>query len=187
MQMEMRHRTEEDALFRIFQKERERKSTEVQQQIDAEWQLELRRLTENFDEEMKRRNVPPEEQKKMTIRHQHERKNLEEYMTLKRDKVKRDVLKKMLEHERHLTTEMVDKHAEEMLELINKKKIEILAQHQELRKMQNMSLNDSMYSAQNANYSSIQVRTDYNHSSIQVRKIYKLLNTKLKSKLKLKH
>ncbi|XP_014668665.1 PREDICTED: kyphoscoliosis peptidase-like [Priapulus caudatus] len=141
--MEMQHRTEEDELFRIFQKQREEKSQQVKQQIDVEWQLELQRLTQNYDEEMRRRNVPPEEQKQMTIRHQHERKNLEEFMTLKRDKAKRDVLRKMLEHERDLTTDMVDKHAEEMLDLINNKKLEIQYQQEELTKMQNLSVSDA--------------------------------------------
>lgn len=42
----------------------------------------------------------PEEQNVLTLRHQQEREDLEKNMTLRRDKKKESITRKMLEHER---------------------------------------------------------------------------------------
>lgn len=149
VEMEMKHRDEEDKLFRIFQKEREDKKSVIHQEIEQEWQKELKRLKRSFDDEVRRKGLSADEQKRATLRLQKEKKDLEQFMTLKRDRAQREILRKMMEQERQQTTYMIEKHANEMLELINKKKAEIQAQQLELSRMQNMSINESGYHSYN--------------------------------------
>lgn len=67
-----------------------------------EWERELERLTNRFQQEMQvKKRRPDAEIGALTLRHQQERADLEKNMTLRRDKKKESLTRKMLEHERY--------------------------------------------------------------------------------------
>lgn len=68
--------------------------------LQNEWEKELERLTIRFEKELQTKRKRPDEQKVLTIKLQQERDNLEKNMTLRRDKKKESLTKKLLEHER---------------------------------------------------------------------------------------
>ncbi|KOB76613.1 Kyphoscoliosis peptidase, partial [Operophtera brumata] len=82
-----------------------------------EWERELERLTNRFQQEMQvKKRRPDSEIGALTLRHQQERADLEKNMTLRRDKKKESLTRKMLEHESH-----------EMMELIQERRSEYMA------------------------------------------------------------
>ncbi|XP_029345684.1 hillarin [Acyrthosiphon pisum] len=96
----MKHRKEEDDLYRKFAKQREAEDIRIKEEINNEWEKELERLTIRFEKELQTKRKRPDEQKVLTIKLQQERDNLEKNMTLRRDKKKESLTKKLLEHER---------------------------------------------------------------------------------------
>ncbi|KAI1280830.1 Kyphoscoliosis peptidase [Halotydeus destructor] len=125
IKLEMRHRAEEDALYRQFKMKRAEEETCVSQQIQEEWEIELEKLTSRFHFELNtkkgRKNLTNDEEKAFTIRLQKEKADLEKNMTIKLDKKKGSLTKKLLEQERQATAELVDKQSREMIHLINQK------------------------------------------------------------------
>lgn len=130
IKLEMRHRAEEDALYRQFAKKRAEEETCISQQIQEEWETELERITSRLQVEMtSKRNRkeksstqhPNEDEKAFTLRLQKEKADLEKNMTIKLDKKKGSITKKLLEQERQATAELVDKQSREMIHLINQK------------------------------------------------------------------
>lgn len=123
--LEMKHRKEEDDLYRKFARQREEEEKRIREEFRDEWEKELERLTNRFERElqMKRKR---DDQNVLTLRHQQEKDDLEKNMTLRRDKKKESVSKKMLEHERAATAALVEKQSHEMLELINEKRSEYM-------------------------------------------------------------
>lgn len=53
-----------------------------------------------------------------------EKEDLEKFMTLKRDKKKESVTRKLLEVERNTTADLIDKQSEEMMGFISAKRVE---------------------------------------------------------------
>lgn len=118
----MKHRKEEDDLYRKFAKAREEEDRRMKSEIQVglflgrrgmlktrnsfyiifqdEWERELERLTDRFEREMQMKKKRPDEHKVLTLRLQQERDDLEKHMTLRRDKKKENLTRKMLEHER---------------------------------------------------------------------------------------
>ncbi|CAH1101624.1 unnamed protein product [Psylliodes chrysocephalus] len=123
--LEMRHRKEEDDLFRKFQRQREEEDKRIRDEFRDEWEKELERLTTKFEREMQMKRKR-DDQNVLTLRHQQERDDLEKNMTLRRDKKKESLTRKMLEHERAATAALVEKQSHEMLELINEKRSEYM-------------------------------------------------------------
>ncbi|KAJ8924101.1 hypothetical protein NQ315_006883 [Exocentrus adspersus] len=123
--LEMRHRKEEDDLYRKFQRQREEEEKRIRDEIRDEWEKELERLTNRFEREMQMKRKR-DDQNILTLRHQQEREDLEKNMTLRRDKKKESLTRKMLEHERAATAALVEKQSHEMLELINEKRSEYM-------------------------------------------------------------
>eukprot|EP00102_Acyrthosiphon_pisum_P023325 XP_016660535.1 PREDICTED: uncharacterized protein LOC100159930 [Acyrthosiphon pisum] len=100
----MKHRKEEDDLYRKFAKQREAEDIRIKEEINNEWEKELERLTIRFEKELQTKRKRPDEQKVLTIKLQQERDNLEKNMTLRRDKKKESLTKKLLEHESLMRT-----------------------------------------------------------------------------------
>ena len=65
-----------------------------------EWEKELEKLTSRFERELAAKRKKPEDTKVLTIRLQQERDDLEKNITIRRDKKKESVTRKLLEHER---------------------------------------------------------------------------------------
>ncbi|XP_074593550.1 peptidase hillarin isoform X2 [Brevipalpus obovatus] len=130
--LEMRHRAEEDALYRQFAKKRAEEEVTISQQIQEEWEKELERLTSRFMQEMntkKSKKITSDDEKAMTLRLQREKQDLEKNMTIKLDRKKESLTRKLLEQERQATAELVDKQSKEMLGLINEKLVEYQQNH----------------------------------------------------------
>ncbi|GLH00696.1 Hillarin [Gryllus bimaculatus] len=100
----MKHRKEEDDLYRKFARQRDEEEKRMRDEFRDEWEKELERLTTRFEREMStRRGRRPDEQRVLTLRHQQERETLERSMTLRRDKKKESLTRKLLEHESYST------------------------------------------------------------------------------------
>ncbi|XP_013137303.1 PREDICTED: kyphoscoliosis peptidase [Papilio polytes] len=126
--LEMKHRQEEDDLYRKFSKHREEENRRIRDEIQDEWERELERLTLRFQQEMQvKKRRPDSEIGALTLRHQQERLDLEKNMTLRRDKKKESLTRKMLEHERAATAALVEKQSHEMMELIQERRSEYMA------------------------------------------------------------
>ncbi|KAL3221250.1 hypothetical protein MRX96_029583 [Rhipicephalus microplus] len=127
--LEMRHRLEEDDLYRQFAKKRQEEEHHITHQIQEEWEKELERLTYRYQQEMRRKKqrlISTEEERMLTVRHQKEKEDLEKNMTIKLDRKKESLTRKLLEQERAATADLVEKHSEEMLNLINEKRDELI-------------------------------------------------------------
>ncbi|KAL1512646.1 hypothetical protein ABEB36_002205 [Hypothenemus hampei] len=124
--LEMKHRKEEDDLYRKFARQREEEERRIRDEFRDEWERELERLTNRYEREMQMKRKRGDDQNILTLRHQQEREDLEKNMTLRRDKKKESLTRKMLEHERAATAALVEKQSHEMLELINEKRSEYM-------------------------------------------------------------
>ncbi|XP_076353635.1 hillarin-like [Tachypleus tridentatus] len=124
--LEMRHRAEEDALYRQFAKKKAEEEIHINHETQQEWEKELEKLTSRFQDERrtKMKNISTEEEKTLNLKQQKEKKNLEKNMTSKLDKRKESMTKKLLEQERAATADLVDKQSKEMINLINQKRVE---------------------------------------------------------------
>ncbi|XP_046388958.1 hillarin [Ischnura elegans] len=129
--LEMKHRREEDDLYRKFAKQREEEDMRMTEEFREEWEKELERLSSRFEREMsaiggsrkKKKGTGDEE---ISLRLQQEREDLEKNMTLRRDRKKESITRKLLEHERAATAALVEKQSREMLDLINEKRSEYM-------------------------------------------------------------
>ncbi|KAG8227362.1 hypothetical protein J437_LFUL003351 [Ladona fulva] len=129
--LEMKHRREEDDLYRKFAKHREEEDLRMKEEFREEWEKELERLSSRFEKEMtsvgggrrKKKGLGDEE---ISLRLQQEREDLEKNMTLRRDRKKESITRKLLEHERAATAALVEKQSREMLDLINEKRSEYM-------------------------------------------------------------
>lgn len=127
--LEMRHRLEEDDLYRQFAKKRQEEEHHITHQIQEEWEKELERITYRYQQEIRKKKkamITSEEERALTVRHQKEKEDLEKTMTIRLDRKKESLTRKLLEQERAATADLVEKHSEEMLNLINEKKDELI-------------------------------------------------------------
>lgn len=69
----------------------------------------------------KKKRISNDEEKALTLRHQKEKEDLEKNMTVKLDRKKESLTRKLLEQERQATAELVDKQSREMMNLISEK------------------------------------------------------------------
>lgn len=107
----MQHRLEEDALYRQFAKKRAEEETQICSEIREEWEEELQKLTSR----LQNNNINSLSKEKA---------HLEKNMTIKLDRKKETLTRKLLEQERQATAELVDKQSKEMINLITEKLFE---------------------------------------------------------------
>lgn len=122
----MKHRKEEDDLYRRFAKKREEEDRKIQNEFQDEWERELQRLTHKFEKELATSRRSRDDASVMTLRHEQQKDDLEKNMTLRRIKKKESLTRKMLEHERSETAALVDRQSSEMLELISARRSEYM-------------------------------------------------------------
>lgn len=96
----MKHRKEEDDLYRKFARKREDEERKIQSEFQDEWERELQRLTHKFEKELATTRRSREDHTVLTMKHEQQKEDLEKNMTLRRIKKKESVTRKMLEHER---------------------------------------------------------------------------------------
>lgn len=131
--LEMRHREEEDQLFKAFELKWRQEETSISEQIRHEWKLELAKLLDKYKRQLSSisssqhlvepRGPPasaasphPAGEQRMI---EFERLNLEKTMTIKLDRKKETLKRKLKEFERQATAELVEKQSREMLALIS--------------------------------------------------------------------
>ena len=98
-------------MYRQFAKKRAEEQTHISEQIKEEWQEELEKLTSKFTNN----NVNNLSKEKA---------HLEKNMTIKLDRKKETLTRKLLEQERQATADLVDKQSKEMINLITEKLFE---------------------------------------------------------------
>ena len=129
--METKHRIEEDRLYKQFREQREQEVIKVNHGLQEEWEIELEKLTSKFERELSKRKSS-EDVKVLTIKHNKEKDEAKKNLTMKREKKKDTVSRKLLEQERAETAALVEKHAKEMMTLIQEKRAEYITQNEEL-------------------------------------------------------
>lgn len=67
--------------------------------LQEEWEIELEKLTSRFEKELSKKKNK-EEARNLTLKHTQEKKEFEKNMTIRREKRKESVTRKLLEHER---------------------------------------------------------------------------------------
>lgn len=122
----MKHRKEEDDLYRKFARKREEEDRKMQSEFENEWERELQRLTHRFEKELATSKRSREDQNILTLKHEQQKEDLEKNMTLRRSKKKESITRKILEHERFETAALVDRQSSEMLELISARRSEYM-------------------------------------------------------------
>lgn len=122
----MKHRKEEDDLYRKFARKREDEERKITSELQDEWERELERLTHKFEKELATSRRSREDQNILTLRHEQQKEDLEKNMTLRKTKKKESLTRKMLEHERSETAALVDRQSSEMLELISARRSEFM-------------------------------------------------------------
>ena len=120
--LELQHKKEEDRLYKEFHEMRTQEEAKALHGIQEEWEVELTKLTQKFEKDLQMKTKNKEDQKVLTLKYTKEKDKFEKNMTLKREKKKESVTKKLLEHERAAAAALVDKQSEEMMNLIVEKK-----------------------------------------------------------------
>lgn len=122
----MKHRKEEDDLYRKFARKREDEERKITSELQDEWERELQRLSHKFEKEISTNRRSREDQNILTLRHEQQKEVLEKNMTMRKTKKKESLTRKMLEHERSETAALVDRQSSEMLELISARRSEYM-------------------------------------------------------------
>ncbi|CAF0838526.1 unnamed protein product [Rotaria sordida] len=126
--LEEKQRQEEDLLFRKFQVDRELEEKKIEREVTDEWEKKLQMLTAKYEEDLQRkkdRNV----ERELTLRFTKEKAELEQNMTLKRDKKREMVRKQLMEKEQETTHSLVSKFSKEMINLIQEKELAVLTEN----------------------------------------------------------
>ena len=120
--MEEQHRKEEEILYKEFVDIRMKEEEKAIQGIQEEWEVELSKITAKFERDLQMKSRNKEDQKVLTLKYAKEKDMFEKNMTMKREKKKESVTKKLLEQERALASALIEKQSEEMMDLIVKEK-----------------------------------------------------------------
>ena len=123
--MEIKHREEEDRLYRQFLEQREKEVQKVNHGLQEEWEIELEKLTSKFERDLGSKKNS-EDVKVLTIKHNKAKEEAKKNLTLKREKKKETVSRKLLEQERAATAALVEKHSKEMMTLIQEKRAQYI-------------------------------------------------------------
>lgn len=143
--LEEQQRREEDELFQKFRVDRELEEKKIEREVTDEWENKLRMLTCKYEDDLRRKkdkNIERVRSKifafetkereirssfqELTMRFTKEKAELEQNMTLKRDKKREIVRRQLMEREQETTHSLVSKFSKEMINLIQKKEREVL-------------------------------------------------------------
>lgn len=124
--LEMKHRKEEDALYRKFAIHREAEGKRIQNEIQNEWEKELKKLAYTFETELGTVKYNKDDRNILTIKHEKLKEDLERNIQLRTNRKKESLTRKILENERSETAALIDRQSHEMLELISAKRSEYM-------------------------------------------------------------
>ncbi|CAF1254306.1 unnamed protein product [Rotaria sordida] len=123
--LEEKQRVEEDQLFMKFRVDRELEEKKIEREVIDEWEKKLKMLTTKYEDDLRRKKDKKTE-RELTLRFTKEKAELEQNMTLKRDKKREIVRKQLMEKEQETTHSLVSKFSKEMINLIQAKEREVL-------------------------------------------------------------
>ena len=69
VQLEAKHKEEEDRLYKQFLEQRDREAKKVVNSVQEEWEIELEKMTSKFEKEMGKKKGNTEDVKLLTIKH----------------------------------------------------------------------------------------------------------------------
>ncbi|UJR15078.1 hypothetical protein I4U23_002045 [Adineta vaga] len=126
--LEEKQRQEEDELFMKFRVDRELEEKKIEREVIDEWEKKLEMLTAKYEDDLRRKKDKNIE-RELTLRFKKEKAELEQNMTLKRNKKREIVRKQMMEREQETTHSLVSKFSKEMINLIQVKEREVLVEN----------------------------------------------------------
>ncbi|CAF1090583.1 unnamed protein product [Rotaria sp. Silwood1] len=126
--LEEKQREEEDQLFIKFRVDRELEEKKIEREVIDEWEKKLQMLTAKYEDDLRRKKDKKTE-RELTLRFTKEKAELEQNMTLKRDKKREIVRKQLMEKEQESTHSLVSKFSKEMINLIQAKEREVLVEN----------------------------------------------------------
>ncbi|CAF3461873.1 unnamed protein product [Rotaria socialis] len=126
--LEEKQREEEDKLFVKFRVDRELEEKKIEREVIDEWEKKLQVLTTKYEDDLRRKKDKKME-RELTLRFTKEKAELEQNMTLKRDKKREIVRKQLMEKEQETTHSLVSKFSKEMINLIQAKEREVLVEN----------------------------------------------------------
>lgn len=131
--LEERQRVEEDRLMVIFLEEKKREAERVKAEMEEEWEVKLKELTEKFDRDMDKKTskkIKGDDMKAMTVKFEQEKDILKKNLTVRHKERKEAVTLRLQKEQQAETAELVSKHSHQMLELLKIKQLEIKQQMQ---------------------------------------------------------
>ncbi|CAF1420648.1 unnamed protein product [Adineta steineri] len=126
--LEEKQRQEEDELFMKFRVDRELEEKKIEREVIDEWEKKLEVLTTKYEDDLRRKKDKNTE-RELTLRFTKEKAELEQNMTLKKNKKREIVRKQIMEREQETTHSLVSKFSKEMLNLIQVKEREVLVEN----------------------------------------------------------
>merc|ERR1712020_447998 len=81
VELENKHRIEEDRLYKQFQEQREKEVQKVNYGLQEEWEIELEKLTSKFERELSKRKNS-EDVKVLTVKHNKEKEEAKKNLTI---------------------------------------------------------------------------------------------------------
>ncbi|XP_060072641.1 hillarin-like [Ylistrum balloti] len=125
--LEEEHRREEDLLLEQITQNRRQEIRRISDELNMEWQVKLKDLTEKFEREMdkKKKKIKDSEKKQMTMHFENQRKDLEVTINEKRNRKRESMTMRIREKEQKVTSTMVARQSKQMLQLLAAKKEEI--------------------------------------------------------------
>ncbi|XP_041357977.1 hillarin-like isoform X2 [Gigantopelta aegis] len=124
-ELEERLRKEEDEMFKTFQNTRKHEKAKLSQEINKEWEIKLKELTDKYEKSFTAKKKKETDKKMMTVQFENEKKDLEQTMTLKRERKKKSMTVRLRQKEQSATSELVTKQSREMLRLLAIKQQEL--------------------------------------------------------------
>ncbi|CAF3627643.1 unnamed protein product [Adineta steineri] len=126
--LEDKHREEEDILFQKFQSDRQLEEKRLEREVTDEWEKRLQLLTDRYEDDLQKKQDQNVE-RELTFRFKKEKAELEQNMTLKREKKRELIRKQLMEKEQETTHSLVSKFSKEMITLIQEKELAALSEN----------------------------------------------------------
>lgn len=125
--LEAEYQREEDRLLDEFHNERKQEALRLSAELQQEWEIKLKELTEKFDKEFgqKKKKMKDNEKKQMTIHFENKKKEIEVIIQEKKKKKQESMTLRLKEKEQKKTATMVARQSREMLEVLAQKQEEL--------------------------------------------------------------
>jgi len=136
-ELEKLQKVEEDRLMEAFIKQQKETEAVIKKETDEEWEVRLKELAARFDSEVGPKKSDRKMSKTSSLRYQEEKDEMQRNMTVRMKQKKEAMTMRIQKDSQEQTSEMVQKHSQQMLELLQVKQLEVKAElEQELLQKQ---------------------------------------------------